>query len=169
MKRNVFSWVAFVVCVTLLVLVTNPVLAGSPGGRSVGANTWEAKHGTYAARVDSAPVYVVPEASAVAASAINGGFYYAPEVAPGAGSAALLDVKVPANAEIWLNDYKTKLTGPAREFISPPLSRDMAYRYHVRVRWMENGQQVVQERDVPLAPGTRTSVQFAGLGNAQGR
>jgi len=159
-----FGWVAVVVCVALLAVVTSPVLAGSPGGRSRGANTWEAIHGTYPALV-----YVVPVASAVAAPAINGGFYYAPEAAPGAGSAALLSVKVPANAEIWLNDYKTQLSGPAREFISPPLSQDMAYRYHVRVRWTENGHEIVQERHVPVAPGTRTSVQFAGLGTAQAR
>jgi uncharacterized protein (TIGR03000 family) len=168
MKRNGLSWVAVVVCLALL--VASPVLAGPPsGGRSRGANTWEAKHGGYGAAVYAAPVYVVPAATGAAAPASNGSYYYAPDAAPEAGNAAVLDVRVPANAEIWLNDYKTKLTGPAREFIYSPLSTDMNYRYHVRVRWMENGQEVVQERDVPVAPGTRTSVQFAGVSPASTR
>jgi uncharacterized protein (TIGR03000 family) len=155
MKRNVLLAGAIVACIAVLVFAVSPVLAGPPsGGRSIGANTWEAKHSTYAA-----PAYAVPASVAVAAPAINGGYYYDPD----SGNAAVLNVRVPANAEIWLNDYKTKLTGSAREFVSPPLSRDMAYRYHVRVRWMENGHEIVQERDIPVAPATRTTVQFAGL------
>jgi uncharacterized protein (TIGR03000 family) len=138
-------------------LAPNPVLSGPPsGGRSHGANTWEAKHATYTPAVYAPPTYVAPTAP----PAVTGGFYYAPDAAPEAGDSAVLAVRVPANAEIWLNDYKTKLTGPAREFISPSLSREMNYRYHVRVRWLENGREVTQEREVPVAPGARTSVRF---------
>jgi uncharacterized protein (TIGR03000 family) len=166
-QRLVSTAVGIVGGVALLVCGGNPALAGpTSGGRSHGANAWGG--GSY---TNAAPVYVVPGSYAIAPTTINGGFYYAPETAPadGIGNAAVISVKVPANAEIWLNDYKTKITGPAREFISPPLSGDMAYRYHVRVRWMENGHEVVQERDVPVAPGTRTNVQFAGLGTASAR
>jgi uncharacterized protein (TIGR03000 family) len=135
----------------------NPALAGPPsGGRSHGANTWEARRATYTPAVYTPSTYVAPAAP----SAITGGFYYAPDAAPEAGDSAVLAVRVPANAEIWLNEYKTKLTGPAREFISPPLSREMSHRYQVRVRWMENGREVIQEREVPVVPGARTSVRF---------
>jgi uncharacterized protein (TIGR03000 family) len=101
-------------------------------------------------------------ASPAVAPALNGGYYYAPEAESATEAVAVLAVKCPANAEIWLNDYKTKMTGPDRDFISPPLSKEMNHRYHVRVRWIENGFAIIQERHVPVAPGTRTSVRFGG-------
>jgi uncharacterized protein (TIGR03000 family) len=75
----------------------------------------------------------------------------------------VINIKAPATAEIWFNNQKTKSTGPTRSYVSPPLDPNQVHRYHVRVRWLENGQEVVQERDVPVAPNTVTTVQFSGL------
>jgi hypothetical protein len=35
------------------------------------------------------------------------------------------------------------------------------------VRWLENGLEIIQERDVPVAPNTKTTVRFAGLAAAR--
>jgi uncharacterized protein (TIGR03000 family) len=101
----------------------------------------------------------------------SGAFYYALDGSPATSNAdaAVINVTVPATAEIWFNDYKTKLTGTTRTFVSPPLDPHLSHRYRVRVRWMENDQELVQERDVPIAPGTETRVRFSGLASASAR
>jgi uncharacterized protein (TIGR03000 family) len=168
MMRRVLSCVVLILaCVALLALTDASVMAGpTSGGHSHGSNAWGGGGSSYyAAPIYAAPVYVVP--GAVASPAPGGAFYYAPEA--GESNAGVINVTVPANAEIWFNNYKTKLTGTSRTFVSPPLDPNQTHRYHVRVRWLENGQEVVQERDVPVAPGTQTSVQFAGLATASSR
>jgi uncharacterized protein (TIGR03000 family) len=40
---------------------------------------------------------------------------------------------VQANAEVWIEDYKTKQTGTRREYVSPELSPGKAFAYTVRV------------------------------------
>ena len=149
----------------LLIMIESCALAGpTSGGRSRGSNAWGGGNPTVSGPASAPPVYVVPGTPTSSSPAANGSYYYAPDPAggEGAGIFAVLAVQVPANAEIWLNDYKTKLSGPAREFITPPLAEDLNYHYRVRVRWMENGHEIVQERDVPVAPRTRTSIRFGG-------
>jgi uncharacterized protein (TIGR03000 family) len=160
MSRKLLHLVPVLAAVGSLVVLAGAAVAGpTSGGHSHGTGYSGQSSGYY-----YAPAYVTPAYLAPAAPVASGAFYYSPDSsATGADSAAQLNVQVPANAEVWLNGYKTKLTGSARTFISPPLTNDQNYRYHVRVRWMENGQPVTQERDVPVAPGTQTSVQFAGL------
>jgi uncharacterized protein (TIGR03000 family) len=155
-----------------LALLAPVALAGpSVGGRSHGTGYSGRSTSSYyyapasVTPVSVTPASVTPISVPPAPAAGTSSSYYSPDSAAttAGGTAAELHIRVPANAEIWLNDYKTKLTGAHRIFVSPPLAGDQDYRYHVRVRWLENGQEITQERAVPVAPGTRTSVQFAGL------
>jgi uncharacterized protein (TIGR03000 family) len=73
---------------------------------------------------------------------------------------ATVEVRVPANAEVWFGDFKTSQTGSDRVFSSPPLPRDRDYTYQVRARWMENGQPVERTREVHVTGGQSQVVDF---------
>ena len=159
MTRNLLFG-AVAVLVSSALLATSAAAAPRSGGHSSGSSSGST---SYAYPSSATPVYVVPQPTT-----LNGSAYFAPDANVATGNAAIINVTVPANAEVWFNDYKTKLSGDKRTFVSPPLnpSPDQSYRYHVRVRWMENGNEVVQERDVPVAPGTQTSVRFGDQATA---
>ncbi|MBV9123906.1 MAG: TIGR03000 domain-containing protein [Planctomycetes bacterium] len=57
-------------------------------------------------------------------------------------NAVHIRIVVPADAQVWFDGDKTNQTGTLREFQSPPLTPDHDYTYHVRARWMQNGQEV---------------------------
>jgi uncharacterized protein (TIGR03000 family) len=90
---------------------------------------------------------------------------YAPPMPPADANAAAADttaqltVRVPADADIWIDGEVTQQTGAVRKFVSPPLSPG-EYTYQVRARWMQDGRQVVQTRRIPVSPGERRTVDF---------
>src|SRR5262249_29207476 len=56
---------------------------------------------------------------------------------------ALINVRVPAQAELWIDDVPMNTTtGAFRQFQSQPLEPGFKYYYQVRARWTENGKQV---------------------------
>lgn len=75
---------------------------------------------------------------------------------------ATLDVRVPADAEVWFNGYRTSLQGTTRGFTTPALEPGKTYAYQVRARWTENGMPVEQTRQVQVRAGERTTVAFPG-------
>jgi uncharacterized protein (TIGR03000 family) len=72
----------------------------------------------------------------------------------------LLNVQVPADAEVWLDGNKTKQAGANRQFVSPPLQAGYEYTYEVRARWKENGQDVEETRNVKVRTGARLNIAF---------
>ena len=96
----------------------------------------------------SAPSYGVPSYSAPMANA----------PAPLPDNAALIDVRVPGNAEVWIDDQKTNQTGSMREFVTPALNPGQEYSYDIRARWTENGQPVERDRKVTFHAGDRLAV-----------
>jgi uncharacterized protein (TIGR03000 family) len=79
----------------------------------------------------------------------------------GPGSVATVEVKVPANAELWFEGVKQNKTGAVREFKSPPLDPKYKYSYDVKVRWTNDaGSQQEQTRTVNVRAGERTVVDF---------
>jgi uncharacterized protein (TIGR03000 family) len=83
-----------------------------------------------------------------------------PMVTDATTAPATVEVRVPANAEVWFGDHKTRQTGSDRMFTSPPLPRDREYTYQIRARWMENGQPVERTRDVRVTGGEDRTVDF---------
>jgi uncharacterized protein (TIGR03000 family) len=73
-------------------------------------------------------------------------------------NAALIDVRVPNNAQVWIDDQQTKQTGPMREFITPSLDPGQEFSYDIRAQWTENGQPVDRHRKVTFHPGDRLMV-----------
>ncbi len=84
-----------------------------------------------------------------------------PSSAEGTGE-AVVEVRLPADAELWFDGYRTALGGAERSFTTPPLGKDQAYIYQVRARWTENGLPVEQTRQIRVRAGERTVVEFPG-------
>jgi uncharacterized protein (TIGR03000 family) len=72
----------------------------------------------------------------------------------------LLNVSVPANAEIWFNGAKTVQSGSRRQFVSPPLTAGRDYFYDVKVKWTKDGKEVVQNRQINVHAGDVLNVAF---------
>jgi uncharacterized protein (TIGR03000 family) len=83
------------------------------------------------------------------------GANYPPDMAGAQRGArpVLLEVRVPANAEIWIDGAKTNQTGSFRQFVSPPIEPGRPYTYKVEAKWMDNGQERKRTEDVNVRPG----------------
>jgi uncharacterized protein (TIGR03000 family) len=75
-------------------------------------------------------------------------------------NAALVEVRVPANAELWFSDEKTQQTGLVRDFVTPELKPNKNYFYTLKARWMQDGKPVERTRQVRVAPGAQARVDF---------
>jgi uncharacterized protein (TIGR03000 family) len=71
-----------------------------------------------------------------------------------------LTIRVPANAEIWVDGVATRMTGTVRSFVSPVLQAGKEYYYELTARWTENGRDVTQTRRINVAAGDNLSVDF---------
>ncbi len=78
-------------------------------------------------------------------------------------NSALLSVKVPADAKVFVNDRETTSTGSDREFISRDLQTGARYNYEVRAEFTRDGKIVTENKTIQL-----TSGQTAGLDFTQG-
>jgi uncharacterized protein (TIGR03000 family) len=76
-----------------------------------------------------------------------------------ASGPALVDVRVPANAEVWFDGVRMNLNGP-RPLRSPALDSGVRYSYDVHSRWMQDGQLVEQTRRIQVRAGDHAVVDF---------
>lgn len=83
-----------------------------------------------------------------------------PTAPAGADQVVHFNIRVPADAEVWIDDLNTSQTGPLREFISPPLAPGHEYTYEIQARWKEQGREVSQRRRVFVQAGQRVSIAF---------
>jgi len=81
-----------------------------------------------------------------------------------ADGTVLLDVRVPDNADVWVDGHKTKATGTDRQFTSPTLRGGRTYLYDVRARWKDGDSTVDQTRTVRVQPGDRVKVDLMAAG-----
>jgi hypothetical protein len=112
---------------------------------------------------------VVTQPSVVVGSPNTTQAFYPPTNANGIVQAGLdargdgrgrIIVNVPANAELWWNGTFSTLTGPTRIFGTLPLANDGATQRFI-ARWPgQDGQPVVQSRDVRALPNTTVNVDF---------
>jgi uncharacterized protein (TIGR03000 family) len=109
------------------------------------------------------PAYDYSSPSAVAPAA-----YYSPDTSS-IGSpadnpnpnAAMLQLRVPENAEVWFEGDKTSQTGSVRHFVSPSLEPGKTFTYDVRARWTDaSGQPVDRTKQVKVQAGARVGVDF---------
>jgi uncharacterized protein (TIGR03000 family) len=83
---------------------------------------------------------------------------------------AYIRVRVPANAQLWINNEKRTQTGTVRLFATPALDPDHIYVYNVKARWTEEGGINVEKTlRVRTISGTRVTVNFVRPPAAQPR
>src|SRR5262249_32300789 len=80
-------------------------------------------------------------------------------------NAVLIGLRVPENAEIWIDGQKTTETGTFREFMTPALQPDQKFAYDIKARWIENGQEVVRDRKIDFYAGDRVMVNLLAPAN----
>jgi len=107
-------------------------------------------------RSDANVTYVRTEEAPVPADADTGGrrMDYPPDSAMSARTrSVLLEVRVPANAEVWIEGTKTLQKGVVRQFISPPIEPGRDYSYKIEAKWMDKGSEQTQSRTLVVRPG----------------
>jgi uncharacterized protein (TIGR03000 family) len=86
--------------------------------------------------------------------------YYSPSDSMN-NRAILVQLHVPANAQVWFDGNATQQTGEFRDFISPPVDTDKPLQYELRVSWTDaNGQKVDKTRNIGVRAGHRSLVDF---------
>jgi uncharacterized protein (TIGR03000 family) len=73
--------------------------------------------------------------------------------APDPDNKAHIWLRVPADAEVWVGDVKTKQSGDSRYFFSPPLTPGKKYAYEMRIRWMKDGKPVEEKQRILVQAG----------------
>jgi uncharacterized protein (TIGR03000 family) len=100
------------------------------------------------------PRYNPPSAAPV-------GLPYAPlERETAADRPATLEVRLPADAALEVDGWRTRQTGSSRLFESPPLVPGKSYTYDLRATWTAGGREVVKNRHVRVSAGERVEVDF---------
>jgi uncharacterized protein (TIGR03000 family) len=78
---------------------------------------------------------------------------------PSSGPAAV-NVRVPADAQVWFDDSPTQQTGERRQYQSPPLATGKDYTYDVRARWTDGGRVVDETRHITVQANGVTTIDF---------
>ena len=78
-----------------------------------------------------------------------------------------LNVKVPADAKVFVNGMATTSTGTDRQYISKGLKAGSRYSYEVRAEFAVDGQTVTQTKNVQLGAGENGSLSFDGQNDAE--
>jgi uncharacterized protein (TIGR03000 family) len=83
-----------------------------------------------------------------------------------ASGLARVVVKLPAEAELWFDDFKTTQRGTYREFIAPINSSS---DYTLSVRWQTRGAELTRSERVHLLPGQSLTANFLTVDGWSGR
>ena len=80
-----------------------------------------------------------------------------------------LVLKVPADAEVLLDGKKTKAKGKTRTFSTRKLSNEQSWNdYRIEVRYLKDGEQVVEQRTLNLMAGANKMIAIGGSSNDSG-
>ncbi|REK07507.1 MAG: TIGR03000 domain-containing protein [Planctomycetota bacterium] len=78
-----------------------------------------------------------------------------------------LNVSVPDDATVFINDRPTTSTGGQREYVSHDLRSDSRYAFRVRAEFERDGQPVVEEKTVTLTAGQTASLDLRAAAPVQ--
>ncbi|MBL8798717.1 MAG: TIGR03000 domain-containing protein [Planctomycetia bacterium] len=90
-------------------------------------------------------------------------YYYGPSVvlpAAPVNASVRLQVIVPENAQVWVDNHKTSSTGTNRYFDSPPLDPARVYSYTLKAEWQQDGKPMSAEKTVSVTAGSQPVVDF---------
>jgi uncharacterized protein (TIGR03000 family) len=83
-----------------------------------------------------------------------------------AGALARVVVKLPADAELWFDDFKATQRGTYREFIAPINAES---EYTLTVRWQTQGALLTRSQYARLKPGQTVTLNFLTVEGWSGR
>jgi len=75
-------------------------------------------------------------------------------------SQAVLSLKLPRDAKVYINGKLTKTEGTLRQYVSRNLKEDKDYRYQVKAVVNKDGREIVRTRLVNMRPGKDRLVRF---------
>jgi uncharacterized protein (TIGR03000 family) len=81
---------------------------------------------------------------------------------------ATLTVRVPADAEVWVQGMRINQTGKERVFVSPPLRPGPEYAYEIRAHWRQDGLDADWTRRVRVHAGEQVKIDFLAPPTDQG-
>ncbi len=84
-------------------------------------------------------------------------------VLPG-GDRAVITVKLPADATLYVDDRRSPSREPVRTFSTPPLPTGREYAYVIKAEVIRNGQPETVSQKVPFRAGERVVIDFTSLG-----
>jgi uncharacterized protein (TIGR03000 family) len=61
---------------------------------------------------------------------------------------------------LWFEGRATTRTGAERDFVSPELTPGTSYTWEVKARWVQDGRDVEQTRQVVVRPNETVTVEF---------
>jgi uncharacterized protein (TIGR03000 family) len=85
----------------------------------------------------------------------------------GADTKAHIWMRVPKDAEVWVEGVKTKQSGESRYFFSPPLTPGKKYSYQMRVRWTKDGKPVEETESIVVHAGATIRRDFTASGDTR--
>jgi uncharacterized protein (TIGR03000 family) len=71
-----------------------------------------------------------------------------------------LVVHLPSHAQLFIAGQPTRQVGATRRFESPPLRGGRTFTYQLQARWVENGREVVVDKEVDMFAGREAVVHF---------
>jgi len=107
--------------------------------------------------------YSYPAANSYVAAPQSGqyqSFYYSPDADQQSNRRVRVEVQVPADAEVWFDNFKTQQTGTDRFFVSAPVEPNYNYTYDIKARWTDNGRPIERTKKVSGQPGQQLRVDF---------
>jgi uncharacterized protein (TIGR03000 family) len=75
---------------------------------------------------------------------------------------AWIDIRLPTDAELWVQGVKMDLAGPVRRIVSPRLQPDRSYVYTIRAVWRRNDQDFEHTARVLVRAGDRQGLLILG-------
>jgi uncharacterized protein (TIGR03000 family) len=86
-----------------------------------------------------------------------------PVATPARTETATLDVGLPEQAVLYIQDKKMSQTGAHRKFVTVPLAEGQTYLYRIKAVWSENGYEREVKRTVIVAAGDHASLTILGV------
>jgi len=88
--------------------------------------------------------------------------YYRMPTPDAPAGTVLLNVRVPSEAQIWIDGDKTQQSGVFRRFLSPQLDQGKSYVYTIKGEWQQqNGQKISRTRKVTVRAGEAVDIDLA--------
>jgi uncharacterized protein (TIGR03000 family) len=78
-----------------------------------------------------------------------------------------VNVRLPADAVLWLNGQRMRGTGAERDFISPELTEGETYAYQVKARWLQDGRPKEETIEAKVHTNKTMTIRFGTSSGAK--